>query len=175
MPLSDSEIRSFQATDKRQKASCGDSLYLVVEPVQKGGGKSFIAKNRFPPGRQGKWVEVRIGKNGRGVGRMSLKQASDEWDLIKTWSRENGKDPRNRKREAKGALVEQATLTTFEQACEAHLTSWSGVNDKGKREYRNILRNQILPEFGAETPVEHLSWDYRHPNGRPVGSGLWSS
>ena len=77
MPLSDSEIRSFQATDKRQKASCGDSLYLVVEPDQKGGGKSFIAKTRFPPGRQGKWVEVRIGKYGKGVGRMSLKQARD--------------------------------------------------------------------------------------------------
>ena len=58
MPLSDSEIRSFQATDKRQKASCGDSLYLVVEPVQKGSGKSFISKTRFPPGRQGKWVEA---------------------------------------------------------------------------------------------------------------------
>ena len=58
MPLSDSEIRSFQATDKREKASCGDSLYLVVEHVQKGGGKSFIAKTRFPPGRQGKWVEA---------------------------------------------------------------------------------------------------------------------
>ena len=58
MPLSDSEICSFQATDKRQKASCGDSLYLVVEPVQKGSGKSFIAKTRFPPGRQGKWVEA---------------------------------------------------------------------------------------------------------------------
>ena len=166
MPLSDSEIRSFQATDKRQKASCGDSLYLVVEPVQKGGGKSFIAKTRFPPGRQGKWVEVRIGKYGKGVGRMSLKQARDEWRVIRAWSQENGKDPRDRKREAKDALVEQATLTTFEQACEAYLTSWSGANDKGKKEYRNILWNQVLPEFGAETPIEHLSWDYRHPNGK---------
>ena len=104
MPLFDSEIRAFQATDKRQKASCGDSLYLVVEPAQKGGGKSFIAKTRFPPGRQGKWVEVRIGKYGRGVGRMSLKQARDEWRLIRAWSQENGKDPRDRKREAKDAL-----------------------------------------------------------------------
>ena len=166
MPLSDSEIRAFQATDKRQKASCGDSLYLVVEPAQKGGGKSFIAKTRFPPGRQGKWVEVRIGKYGRGVGRMSLKQARDEWRVIRAWSQENGRDPRDRKREAKDALVEQATLTTFEQACEAYLTSWSGANEKGKREYRNILWNQVLPEFGAETHVEHVSWDYRHPNGR---------
>ena len=35
----------------------------------------------------------------------------------------------------------QATLTTFEQACEAYLTSWSGANEKGKKEYRNILWN----------------------------------
>ena len=171
MALSDSQVRALKATDRRQKKSCGSSsgLYVVVEPISKGGGKSFIGITRFPPRSPkngGKWIEVRIGPYGKGPGKWSLKQASDEWDLIKTWSRENGKDPRDRKREAKDALVEQATLTTFEQACEAYLTSWSGANEKGKKEYRNILWNQVLPEFGAETPIEHLSWDYRHPNGK---------
>ena len=144
MALSDSQVRALKATDRRQKKSCGSSsgLYVVVEPISKGGGKSFIGITRFPPRSPkngGKWIEVRIGPYGKGPGKWSLKQASDEWDLIKTWSRENGKDPRDRKREAKDALVEQATLTTFEQACEAYLTSWSGANDKGKKEYRNIL------------------------------------
>ena len=140
--------------------------------IGKGGGKSFFVKTRFPPGRQGKWVEVRIGKYGKGVGRMSLKQARDEWRVIRAWSQENGKDPRDRKREAKYAREEQATLTTFEQACEAYLT-WSGANEKGRRNTGTSL-NQVLPEFGAETPIEHLSWDYQRL-GRPVGSGLWSS
>ena len=43
--------------------------------------------------------------------------------MIRAWSQENGEDPRDRKREANDALVEQATLTTFEQVCEARLTS----------------------------------------------------
>ena len=54
---------------------------------------------------------------------MSLKQARDEWRVIRAWSQENGKDPRDRKREAKDAFVGQATLTTSEQVCEAYLTS----------------------------------------------------
>ena len=31
MSLSDSELRSLQATEKRYKKSCGDSLFVVVE------------------------------------------------------------------------------------------------------------------------------------------------
>ena len=48
MPLSDSEVRSVVATSKRQYIACGNSLYLVVEPISKGGGKSFMGRTRFP-------------------------------------------------------------------------------------------------------------------------------
>jgi hypothetical protein len=49
MPLTDSQVRSLPPGTKRQKKSCGDSLYVVVEPISKGGGKSFIGITRFPP------------------------------------------------------------------------------------------------------------------------------
>ena len=104
MSLSDSEIRSFKATEKRQKKSCGDSLFLVVEPIRedgKGGGKSFMGRIRFPPGRTNPVVDVRIGVYGKGPGKWSLREAREEWSAIRTWSRENGKDPRDRKREPK--------------------------------------------------------------------------
>ena len=90
MPLTASEVAAFKATDKRQNKSCGDSLVLVVEPISKGGGKSFIGVTRFPPRSPkngGKRVWVRIGPYGKGVGRWILKAARDEWDRIRSCSR----------------------------------------------------------------------------------------
>ena len=166
MSLSDSELRSLQATEKRYKKSCGDSLCVVVEPISKGGGKSFVGRMRFSPGRKSPVVDVRIGVYGKGVGQWSLRQAREEWSAIRTWSRENGKDPRERKREQKALLVQKTTSPTLEQACESFLSDWTSANERGKREYRNLLWNQVLPEFGAKTPVEHFSWEYRHPGGK---------
>ena len=98
MSLSDREVRALKATDKRQKKSVGDSLFVVLESVGKGGGKSFFGRTRFPPGRAGKDVEVRIGRYGTGVGGWTLSAARKEWDDIRTWSRETGRDPRELKR-----------------------------------------------------------------------------
>ena len=77
MSLSDSQVRALKAGEKRQKKSCGSSsgLYVVVEPISKGGGKSFIGITRFPsrsPKNGGKWIEVRICPYGKGPGKWSL-------------------------------------------------------------------------------------------------------
>ena len=88
MSLSDSEVRFFQATEKRQKKSCGNSLFLVVEPISKGGGKSFMGRMRFPPGRTNPVVDVRIGVYGKAPGKWSLKEAREEWSAIRSWSKE---------------------------------------------------------------------------------------
>ena len=166
MSLSDSQIRAYRATDKRQKESCGDSLFLLVEPISKGGGKSFAGRIRFPPGRTSPVVDVRIGVYGKGPGKWSLKEAKDEWSAIKTWSRTHNRDPRERKREQKQSLVQERESPTFEQVCESFLSEWTGANAQGKKEYRNLLWNQVMPHFGAKTPIEHLSWDHKHKDGK---------
>ena len=107
MSLSDSQVRSFTATEKRQKPSCGDSLFLVVEPLSKGGGKSFVGRMRFPPGRKSPVVDVRIGVYGKGVGKWSLKEARDEWNLIRAWSKEHNKDPKDRKKTHQKVMVQR--------------------------------------------------------------------
>ena len=69
MSLTASEVAALKATDKRQNKSCGESLVLVVEPISKGGGKSFMGVTRFSPKSSkngGKRVEVRIGPYGSG-------------------------------------------------------------------------------------------------------------
>ena len=92
MPLADSQVRSLTATDKMQKKGVGDCLYVIVEPARKGGGKYFFGRMRHPPGGGGKQVDVRIGPYGRGIGKWSLKAAREEWERIRTWSRETGQD-----------------------------------------------------------------------------------
>ena len=99
MPLSDSQVRALRAGERRQSKSVGDSLILVIESVARGGGKSFEGRMRFPPGRAGKQVPVRIGPYGKGLGKWSLKEAREEWDRIRAWSKQTGLDPRELKRQ----------------------------------------------------------------------------
>ena len=85
MSLTDSEVRGYKAGKSRQVATCGDALFLVVEPFGKGGGKSFMGVMRFPPcspKNGGKRVEYRIGPYGKGVGKWSLKEARNEWERV---------------------------------------------------------------------------------------------
>ena len=98
MSLSDSQVKAEQAGQGRRSVSVGNSLILVIESESRGGGKSFEGRMRFPPGRKGKQVPVRIGVYGKGLGKWSLREARDEWDRIKTWSRETGRDPRELRR-----------------------------------------------------------------------------
>ena len=88
MPLSGSQVKAEQAGLHRRNVSVFASLFLVIESVSRGGGKSFEGRMRFPPGRQGKQVPVRIGVYGKGIGKWSLKEARDEWDRIRSWSKQ---------------------------------------------------------------------------------------
>ena len=68
MPFSDADLRALTPGTKRMVVGAGNSLFVVVESVGMGGGKSFLGITRFPPGGGGKRVEVRIGPYGRGSG-----------------------------------------------------------------------------------------------------------
>ena len=118
MPLSDKEIRDLAPTSKRQRVSCGDSLLVVVESVGRGGGKSFVGTTRFPPGRSGKQVDVRIGVYGRGAGKWTLLAARKEWERIRDWSREAGRDPREAR-----AGEDQGPSKTLDEAIQGFLST----------------------------------------------------
>ena len=98
MPVFDSDIRNLIPQETIKRVSVGDSLYIVMEPARKGGGKSFYGYIYFPPGGGGKRVQVCIGRYGKGPGKWSLKQARDEWVRIRAWSLETGRDPRELKK-----------------------------------------------------------------------------
>ena len=166
MSLTASEVAALKATDKRQNKSCGDSLVLVVEPIGKGGGKSFMGVTRFPPRSPkngGKRVEVRIGPYGKGVGKWTLKQARDEWDRIRAWSKEHNRDPRELKKEEKAVPVQESLGPSLEEVCESYC---SASKNKTITEYRRILWNEALPRLGGDLPVVHFGWDHKQRGGR---------
>ena len=143
----------------------GDSLILVIESADRGGGKSFEGRMRFPSGRGGKQVPVRIGPYGKGLGQWSLKEARDEWDRIRAWSKQTGLDPRELKRQEQKATIQQHVGPTLEQAAQSFLDR-SSTRDRTKAGYRNMLWNQVFPVLGSSTPVHHFSWDYKNPGGK---------
>jgi len=156
MSLTASEVAAFKATDKRQNKSCGDSLVLVVEPISKGGGKSFMGVTRFPPRSPkngGKRVEVRIGPYGKGVGKWTLKQTRDEWDRIRAWSKETGRDPRELKREEKAVPVQESAGPTLEEVCESYC---SASTNKTISEYRRLLCSLLGASRGRGEVVNRL-------------------
>ena len=171
MSLSDSQVKAVKAGPRRQNVSVGDSLFLVIEPFRdngKGGGKSFEGRMRFPPGRKGKQVPVRIGVYGKGVGKWSLKEARDEWDRIRLWSRESGRDPSELKNNDRQIHVPDSSGPTFADACQSYLSNSS--SKASKKEYPNLLNYQVIPRLGGDTPVEQFFWDHKGPGGKKVGN-----
>lgn len=165
MPVVDSFIRGLAASEKRQTVSLGDALFLIIEPSSKGGGKSFLGRMRFPPvapKNGGKQVDVRIGVYGKGPGKWSLKDARLEWDRIRQWSKQTGRDPRDLKREEKAEVIKRSFRPTLEEACSSYLDS---INIKTKDDYRKIL-NSVLPGLGGNISVEQFGWDYIGQSGK---------
>ena len=166
MPLSDSKIRALVPRDGRYRVGDAEGLCVIVEPVHKGGGKSFVGRWRFPPGRQGKQGDYRIGVYVKGVGQWTLKAAREEWDRVRTWSRENNRPPTDLKKDQQVQKQAKPTLHTFQEACDAWDLDFSAIAEKYKPEYRRLIQNELFPEFGASTNVKHLEWDHVHSDGR---------
>lgn len=169
MPLSDLEIRRLPIKEKRYKRSAGDGLNVIVEPLKnkKGsGGKSFVGFMRFPASRKGKKIDVRIGVYGKGYGKFSLKAARDEWERLRSWSKENGRDPRELQKEEKRILLGQSSnkLNELIRLDELiHLYFEKSTNRPTTiSDNRNKFNNQVVPFLGASTPVKFLGWDYKY-------------
>ena len=154
MPFSDSDLRALKAGPKRMVVGAGNSLFVVVESVGKGGGKSFLGITRFPPGGGGKRVEVRIGPYGRGAGKWTLKAAREEWENIRTWSRDTGRDPREMK---KGA--DQGPSKTLQDAIDGFLSTKTSLKEFTLTNYRRQLENQVRECIPGATPLRELEWD----------------
>ena len=67
---------------------------------------------------------MRIGPYGRGIGKWSLKAAREEWERIRTWSRETGQDPRELRKEEKQKVQERVVV---QPSVSWWMPTWRGV------------------------------------------------
>lgn len=159
MPFSDADLRALTPGTKRMVVGACNSLFVVVESVGKGGGKSFVGRTRFPPGRSGKQVEVRIGPYGKGAGNWTLKAAREKWESIRTWSRETGRDPRELRRGQPGENGERGPSKTLQDAIDGFLDSKRSLKEFTLTNYRRQLQNQVTDVIPAKRPLWQLEWD----------------
>ena len=160
MPLTDSQIKSA-TTEKKTLLADGGGLYLEVRRTQKGQcGKYFIGRTRFPATAKGSKVDVHIGTYGKGSGELSLKQARQEWQEIKRWGKETGRDPRDKKRDELLKLHEEIAVPTLEEYAETYLEVLAEKRLKPEtiKDYRNILRNIVIPDLGGHTRISDYSF-----------------
>ena len=154
MPFTDSDLRSLVPRDKQYRVAAGDGLFVVVYP---NGGKYFVWKYRYPPGRSGQQRWHHIGPYGRGSGQWTLKAARDERDRLDQL-RKAGDDPRVLKADAKREADEKSKVPSLQEVAEDYLRR--SKNRQGTvSDYRNMLFNQVLPVLGHKSPVNRFEWN----------------
>jgi len=163
-PLNDSQVRALQAGPKRSTHALGNSLLLVVEPALKGGGKRFVGRYRFPPGRSGKQKEYALGVYGKGHGQLTLKEARDTWTKIRAWGLESGEDLQLYKQSVLNPPMQQDSPTLGLTVKEYLATSRH--RESTRKDYANCLNNQVLPVLGAETPLSCFAFSDVQRDGR---------
>ena len=95
----------------------------------------------------------------RQCGGWTLSEARKEWDDIRTWSRETGRDPRELKRGQKGADGERGPSKTLQDAIDGFLDSERSLKEFTLTNYRRQLQNQVTDVIPAMTPLRELEWD----------------
>jgi integrase len=147
MPFTDSDLRVLQPQSKKYRVSAGAALFVEVYP---NGGRYFVWRHRFPPGKEGKLRDYQIGPYGKAPGQWTLKKARDERARLDVLRRQ-GEDPRARKAELR-QTIQRPGAVTFQKAAEEWLaTSGRRLAATTLKDYKNKLHNQILPVFGKRS------------------------
>ena len=145
MKLTKKQIDGLSPRSKRYGMSDGNGLVLVVEPS---GAKRFVGRTRF----NGKQIEVYLGNTNT----LSLKGAREEWIKVRTWSREQSRDPRSFYKNDEYSPYQK----TLGDAIEAFLENKKNdLKEFTLHNYRNQLENQVCGVIPANTPLSDLEWD----------------
>ena len=152
MALTDAEVKAQKPGSKRRRVSDGGGLHLEIDPA---GRKYWIWRHRFPPSKDGKQQDYRVGP----YPKVSLKQARQTRDQLRQQMVEQGIDPCRAKKQAKeerfAAL--QGAVTFEAVAMDWHATKASDT--WGPRHIADVLaklKNDILPALGSQ-PIKDIT------------------
>ena len=144
MALTDREVRALQLRSRRYRVSDGAGLLLEVDPA---GGKYWLWRHRFPPTKDGRRQDLRIGP----YPRISLKAARDIRDEQKRLLYEDGINPCDAKKRSKDHRWGRHAQLTFEAvALDWHATKTAGTwTERHSDDVFKKLNKDILPAIGG--------------------------
>ena len=133
--------------------SCSVQPQSGLYVINKGNSKFFEGRMRFSFNSSGKLISIPIGIFKKDV---LLKDALEKWYSIKTWSKENNKDPKLFGKEEEEKVSEK----TFKEVAEDWLDNdyKNKVKERTYQDRRNKF-NQILRYIGEEKLIADLERD----------------
>lgn len=144
MALTDREVRALPQRSRRYRVADGAGLLLEVDPA---GGKYWLWRHRFPPTKDGRRQDLRIGP----YPRISLKAARDIRDEQKRLLYEDGINPCDAKKRSKDHRWGRNAQLTFEAvALDWHATKTAGTwTERHSDDVLKKLNKDILPAIGG--------------------------
>ncbi len=144
MALTDKEVRALPRGSRRYRVSDGGGLLLEVDPA---GGRYWLWRHRFPPTKDGRRQDLRIGA----YPRISLKTARDIRDEQKRLLYEDGINPCDAKKRSKEQRWGKHAQITFEAvALDWHATKTTGTwTERHSDDVLKKLNKDILPAIGG--------------------------
>ena len=145
MTLNDAQVKAEKPGTKRRRISDGGGLLLEIDPA---GGKYWLWRHRYPPAKDGKQQDYRIGT----YPKISLKKARQIKDEQRQRMLLNGINPCVAKRQEKIELfaVQQAQTTFETVALDWHTNKAAGTwSTRHTDDVLLKLQKDILPALGA--------------------------
>lgn len=152
LALTDAQIRAEIPGVRLRRISDGGGLLLEIDPR---GGKYWLWRHRYPPTKDGKQQDYRIGP----YPKVSLRKARQTRDEQRQRMHSEGINPCVAKRQEKGErFAALQALTTFEVAAR----DWHGTKSAGTWSARHAgdvllkLEKDILPSLGT-LPIKKIT------------------
>jgi len=147
LTLNDAQVKAEKPGSNRRRISDGGGLLLEIDPA---GGKYWLWRHRYPPTKDGKQQDYRIGI----YPNVSLKKARQIRDEQKSRMLTDGINPcRAKKQEKMERFAAHHALTTFETVA----LDWHKNKAQGTWSKRHTKRTGGIQEPQAKsTTVGHL-------------------
>lgn len=152
LTLNDAQVKAEKPGANRRRVSDGGGLLLEIDPS---GGKYWLWRHRYPPTKDGKQQDYRIGP----YPRITLKKARQIRDEQRQRMLSDGINPCLAKRQEKvERFAAHQALTTFEAAAR----DWHSNKAAGTWSTRHTgdvllkLEKDILPSLGA-LPIKEIT------------------
>jgi integrase len=152
LPLNDAQVKAEKPGTIRRRVSDGAGLLLEIDPA---GGKYWLWRHRYPPTKNGKQQDYRIGT----YPKISLKKARQIRDEQKARMLMDGINPCTAKKQEKiERFAAHQALTTFETVA----LDWHKIKAEGTWSNRHTgdvllkLQKDILPAIGV-LPIKEIT------------------